>query len=139
MEEYFRFPSPLSDTDSIMRIERLNSGNGVANADAPAPHFEYSESSRPALVAAGTLPSTELPFGGAGALANNNPARRQVHIKVVSEISTAAEETDERPRKRIKMVRRCGVCGKHGHNARTCREAAESSESAVSDVIVVCS
>ena len=134
MEECFRFPSPPSDAN-FMSIETLNSGNGVLDADVPAPHLEHRDSSRPARVVA-ALPSAELPFGGDGTLANGNPARRQVRIKVVGKTGRTAEETDERPRKRIKLVRRCGVCGKHGHDASTCQEAAESSESAVSVIVV---
>jgi hypothetical protein len=155
MEEYFRFPSPPSDADSILGIERPSSGNRVPDANAPAPLFgQHSDSSGKSLAAAGTLPGADefsrqnpsgaadfhedaearsigarAPSGGGGALANDNPARRRIRIKVMGKIDRTGEETDERPTKRIKTARCCGVCGKHGHNARTCQEAAESSES----------
>ena len=151
MEEYFRFPSPSSDADSILSIERPSSGNGAPDVGMPTPQLgllpgadafsQPNPSDAADLYADATAcrsGARALSGGGGGALTDDNPARRQIRIKVTSKIGRRSEETDERPRKRIKTARCCGVCGVHGHNARTCQEAAESSEPAVSEVIVVC-
>ncbi len=138
MEEYFRFPSPSS-----------SSGNGAPDVGTPTPQLgllpgaDASSHPNPSdaadLYADATACSSGAGAlsGGGGALTDDNPARRQVRIKVTRKIGRRSEETDERPRKQIKTARCCGVCGMHGHNARTCQEAAESSEPAVSEVIVV--